>query len=714
MDETQIDIRSIIGLLHRRIKLIIITFLLVVGAAALYAFSLTPTFTASSLILVDTRATELLDPNSPLGNASGDNARIDSEVEILKSDNILLSVIKKQNLITDPEFGAKLSWRDNFMAFFRIKNTQKPTGEQALQSILNNLKKAVSVKRKGLTYLISVSATSISPQSSANMANALAGAYIEAQVQAKVENILSARDVLQSRMNAANATIIKAEQSFDGFITNNIDSITARTGRIDIAQMRQELENILSIREKNIANIDYVAQNISLKNWVQVSKNLQDEALNELQRQRDQLSSDLNKAAQGSQLAIDLRSELAKIDDNLEKVANNGLSVLRQSIASDQTKASQLRQQIRTSVVNSNLPADILTQIYSLQQNAQIARTQYQTLLTRIHELEVQAQTQIAYSRVVSQALPPSNPSYPNKRLILLLAGMSALGLGIGLAFLYENYVGGFSSEEQVENVLHLPVVASIPHVNVPIIDGKKQTQLSAAEFIYSEPLSAYSEAFRRLRLSIDQLIMKKEDKEETDGTVIMVSSAVPGEGKSTVALSLGRTLAQSGQHALIIDCDLRKPSLHRYLDIECSVGLADYLLDSNESDILTQVIVSDKEKPLSAIIGSKRSKIPTDQLSSGAVLARLIKNARKQFKYVILDSPPIIPVIDGLYLADHADIIVMVTRFATTSQGEAKEAVSLLNSVKREETKIIATLNQEEGGIHGYKSKYAGYYGNY
>ena len=713
MDETQIDIRSIIGLLHRRIKLILITFIIVVGTAAVYAFSLTPTFTASSLILVDTKATEILDPSAPISNISGDNARIDSEVEILKSDNILLSVIEKQNLITNPEFGAKLSWRDKFMTFFRIKNTEKPTGEQALQSVLNSLKKAISVKRKGLTYLISVSAASISPQTSAKIANALSNAYIEAQVQSKVENILRARDILQAQMNAANEAIIKAEQSFDDFITNNIDSITAQTGRIDIAQMRQELEKLISNRNKNINNIDNIEQDISLKNWTLVAKNLQDDALAELQRQRDQLSSDLAKASGGSQLAIDLRAELAKIDDDLAKIANDGLSNLKQSIAGDQAKASQLRQQIRSSVLNSNLPADILTQIYSLQQNAQIARNQYQTLLTRINELEAQAQTQVAYSRVVSQALPPSKPSYPNKRLILLLAGISALGLGIGLAFLYENYVGGFSSEEQVENVLHLPVVASIPHVNVPVIDGKKQNHLSPAEFIYSEPLSAYSEAFRRLRLSIDNIKADKKDK-VSGGTVIMVSSAVPGEGKSTIALSLGRTLAQSGQHALIIDCDLRKPSLHRYLDIERSVGIADYLLDSNESDILSQVIVNDKEKPLSAIIGSKRSKIPTDQLSSGAVLARLIKNAKKQFKYVILDSPPIIPIIDGLYLADHADIIIMVTRFATTSQGEAKEAISLLNSVKRENTKIISVFNQEEGGIHGYKGKYAGYYDNY
>ncbi len=718
MQETEIDIRAIINLLRRRIRLILATIIIVVGAAMLYAFSLTPTFTSSTLILVDIDATEILNPMEQTGGISSGNARIDSEVEILKSDNILLSVIDKKNLITDPEFGVKTDWGDNLLSFLRIKDISLPTGDEALNSVMAKLKKAISVKRKGLTYLISLSASSVSPQNAANTANAVADAYIEAQVQSTIENILAARDILQSRMIVANQTIIASEQSFDKFISDNIDNITVKTGRVDIAQMRQELERLLRARQDNVARADAVNQNISLKNWVEVSKDLQDEALQELQRQNDQLNADMSNVSSGSQLQIDLQAELAKIDNSLLNVANNGLSALRQSIAGDQVKASQLRQQIRTLVIESSLPADILTKIYTLQQNAEIARSQYQTLISRIQELEVQAQTQIAYSRVVSEALPPSNPSYPNKKLIFLLSLISSLGLGVGLAFLYENYVGGFSSEDQIENVLHLPVVATIPRIDITKNEGEKTNQLSAADQIGISPLSAYSEGIRRLRFSIDHSLKKKiadqVKDEKVNGSVILVSSAVPNEGKSTIALSLGRTIAQSGRRVLLIDCDLRKPSLHRFLGVKKSVGLADYLQNSDDSSILNEVIVSDKESPLAAIVGSQNSEMPTDQLACSRELAKLISNAKERFEYVILDSPPILPVIDGLYLAEYADVIAMVIRWGATSQKEAKEAISQLNTSKPANSKIMMVLNQEEGGKQGYRYKYSSYYSSY
>ena len=134
MEESEIDLRAIFGLLRRRIKLILVTVVVIVGMALLYAFSLTPTFTSSALLLVNTRAVELLDPTAPSGNLSSDNARVDSEVEIMKSDNILLDVIAQKRLVSSKEFGVKLDWRDQLMSYLRIKDAKLPSGEAALQS----------------------------------------------------------------------------------------------------------------------------------------------------------------------------------------------------------------------------------------------------------------------------------------------------------------------------------------------------------------------------------------------------------------------------------------------------------------------------------------------------------------------------------------------------------------------------------------------------
>lgn len=713
MDDTEINIRAILELLQRRAKLILVTVLVVVTSALLYAFSLVPTYNSSALVLVDTRATLLLDPTSAINSGSSDNARVDSEVEIMRSDNVLLDVIALQDLVSHEEFGVKLGWRDQVLSFFRIEDAVLPTGTDALQSVLSKLRNAVSIERKGLTYLISVSATSESPAFAATLANSITEAYIDAQVRSKVENTLTARNILQARITEASAEIVAAEGSFDRFIYNNVDAISLATGRVDIGEMQSELNRLSDARDNILVTTGIVSENISLKNWVAVAQSLQDEAMQELNRQRVALRTSLSALADGSQASIDLRTELSNINSELLKSAERGLSALRQSVVNDQARESDLRQTIRASVVSSNLPADLLAKIFQLQQNGEIARNQYQTLIVRVRELEAQAQTQIADSRLVSAALPPAGPSFPNKKLILALAGIASLGLGIGLALLYENFLGGFTSEGQIQNVLKTRVIASVPHISLPQIEGKNPDSVSAAELMLLSPLSPYAESIRRIRAAIDTSLRRKENRPQ-QGTVIMISSSVPSEGKSTISLSLGRSYALSGKKTVLIDCDLRKPSLHKYLNVNRTSGLAEYLANPEKIELLQKTSVIDTETTLSIIVGSKRSDMPTDHFSAGSSLETLINSAKKQFDYIILDTPPIIPVVDGLYLAEYADIVAMVVRWASTSQGEAKETVTSLTQVLRPGTEIITIMNQQENNPRGYRYKYSGYYGAY
>lgn len=243
MDETEIDLRSIFGLLRRQIRLILISVIAVVAIAGFIAYSLTPVYSTSALIMVDPSRKNLLQPDLPLASSASDNARIDSEVEILRSDNILLKVIEAENLTSDANLGVSLSLRERILALLRIAEPTPPTGEEALNQALNNLRDAIAIQRRGLTYLISVQARSTDPAQAAHLANAVARAYIDDQLASKVSSTLASRDILQARIIQARNAIVQSEGSYDSFIDANIARITTDTGRTDIAQISSRLSN---------------------------------------------------------------------------------------------------------------------------------------------------------------------------------------------------------------------------------------------------------------------------------------------------------------------------------------------------------------------------------------------------------------------------------------------------------------------------------------
>ena len=712
MDGDAIDLRNIVDLLKRRLWLIVLVAVLALAAAGLALVTLKPVYTATALVLVDPSKKNLLDPDAQLTGSSSDSLRVDSEVELVKSEATLLAVADELDLVNDPEFGLRLGIRDTLMAFFRIAEPKLPTGEEALSAVIDKLRDAVTVQRRGLTFLIAVYARSGRPHFAADIANSLTKYYIQQQLEAKVASTLASRDIIEARIANANAMVAQTEGAFDGFLDLNLSRISDLTGRTDLEQMRSEIDTIIASRAQSSAAADLAEQSLARRDWSAVADSLKDEAVADLERQRVALLDKLADAAEGSPSAIDLRSSLQGVESQLGEAASAAVSSLRQEVASSQSRVSELRGQLRNSVLSSNLPADILTTIYSLQQTAEIARSQYQALLTRRQDLDTQAFLQVADSRVASEATAPSKPSFPNPRLILILAGLAGLGLGVGLAFLVENFVGGFTSESQAESILRVPAMAAVPRQRPLKVNGGEA--LTVADSLVLAPLSIYSESIRRVRVGVDQAVRKRRDPKSTEeraGMVLAVSSAAPGEGKTTLALSLSRAYALAGMSTLLIDCDLRKPSVHRQLGMKASDGLLEYLAGSSDTVELKSIMTVDVGSGAQIVLGSRRSDIATDQLVAGKTFARLVAAAKKNFDIVVLDTPPVGPVVDGLYLAGMADAIVFVVKWSSTPQQEVKAAVASLGSAKADGVPILAVLNQQTINVAAYRGKYAGYY---
>lgn len=705
MDEGEIDIRGILKLLRRRIRMIGAVLGVVLAIAILALVAITPVYTASTLIFVDPSRKNLMEAEASTASSS-DSARVDSEVEILRSDAVLLAVIQAQNLLADPEFGPRLGLMSQVLAFFRLADANPPSGLEALQATLTKLRSATSIQRRGLTYLLTASVSSVNPSRAAEIANAIGDAYIREQLQSKVEGVMASQQVLSSRLNQASQLLVGSEQAFDEFIAGAIERMAGTAGEGQMAQLQAELERMTAERNRLQSSSQLLQASLAERDWDGLVAALQSDAVTALENQRQQVLSRLQDADAASPVSVDLRAELDRIQTEMETQAQATLANLQSSLPTLESDAASLRQQLRTSLMSSDLPVDVLTRLYELQQSAELARAQYQTLLSRNSDLQVQADLQIADSRIVSPAMPPNGASFPNSRLMLVLAGLAGLGLGVGLAFLYENYLGGFTTEEQVASVMKLPVLGEIPRFKQALPEGAT----SVADLMSRAPLSVFSESVRRIRSGLDQALRRRTaDPEQKLSRTIMVTSTAPNEGKSTISLALARAYALSGKRTLLIDCDMRKPSIHRHLDVQQEHGLLE-LLRGHAKDPNTLLHLEDATG-LSYILGSRAADIPTDQLILGDEFRRLMQAARASFEVIIIDTPPVGPVVDAVHIAEYADAVLFVMRWSSTSQTEAKAAVARLGEGLSGEAPIMAVLNQQEGHGAGYYRRYSGYY---
>ncbi|WP_181705735.1 GumC family protein [Chthonobacter rhizosphaerae] len=707
----EVDIRLLLGTVRRQSRLILATLALVMALAALFVFTQVPVYTSTALVFVDPRVKNILDPELQT-NMSADVGRVESEVEILRSDSTLLAVLSDLTLMTDPEFAPKLGLRDQVLVVLGLSDRASlQDGERAVQKVLDSLRESFVVSRLGRTYLISVQASSISPAKAAQLANTAARVYIQQQIDAKVANALGARDALNRRLSRASGEIDAIEEKIDGFVTTNLEAIASESNRADLVALRMQLEAAKSqgIRAGSLSSV--LGRYQEQKDWEAIARELSSEAVKSLEQQRSALVRSLQAAGTDTPQAFDLQGQLARIETDLGKQVSEEIEKLRLQSQVAQEQENKLRDQLRETVLANNLPTEMVSDLYRLQKEADVTRGLYQDLLQRMRDAEAQADLQLPDSRIVSVATAPTRPSAPKIQLILSGAFLAALGLGVGLAFVYENFVGGFTSEDQLEAVSGVPAISTVPLLNV----GAKgdETRPEIAFELVRRPLSAYSESIRRTRLAVE--LMTRAGDADPSGRgkaiLVMVVSAVPAEGKTTTAVALARAFAITGRRTALIDCDLRRPAVAAAVGVEPSTSLIDFLSQAVDTLNFRDFVTVDEATGMQMILGSRPNRVPTDSLIESGRFKRLINLVRDRFDVVVLDTPPVLPVVDSQYLASYADLAVLVVRYASTSQREVRAAVSDLRAAGGDQLVIGAVLNQTEGGATGYRGKYQGYY---
>lgn len=717
MQSDILDFPATLSACKRRRWLIVLTTLAVASTTLIYLLAIDPAYRATTLLQLSPN-----DPSIVIGqpNVTAEHeilsTRTDGEVAILRSEATALAVIKAADLASSPDYAPKLGWleriglalgtnldNNSLRRLVGLAPKAEPTGQELAYGMIKQLQKSVQVRRYGPSYLIEITATSKDPARAADIANTYARAYLERQVEFKIATLLDTGGVLRRQIVSARNQLTQSDAAVTQFIDTNLAQLELESGRQDISELRALLKSMGDQRGALSARLIKGENAVSSNDLQTVAQALGDAALDELTRQRNEIRDRFASVTEGSLEAQELSDRLAALDKERTQTAARGLEELRRAKADLEKHEAQIRDELRAIILGADISSERMTDLFNLQQTAENARKLYQMLMMREQELRTQENLQIADVRIVAEALPPSQPSYPNKRLVLLIAIIGGVGLGVALALMKEFYFGGIVSRGQLESILHVRVAAVIPKVSIPA------SGVVADHIVLPAP-SQYSESFQKLRAAIDldgNLGLKGNGKDSPHkGKVILLTSALASEGKTAASIALARSYAQSGMKTLLIESDLRRSQIGKMLGVERKSGLFDFLA-SNEINGISQLAPSiDALSPLAVLAVGERQSGSTGDLINSAAFRILLERATEAFDVVILDTPPLLPLVDTRYAARLVDVVILVVRFGLAKQAEVREAAALLRESVCPETRFLSIFSHMEHGCYSY-----GYY---
>ncbi len=690
--------------LRRNAKLIVATTLIGAVIAIATVLSITPQYRATVAILVDSRQTKLLEDAEVVGRPGTDNAAIESEVELLQSDALVRKVAERLDLRSDDEFGAPDGFVARLKALILLPVRLVMGSREAadpLQAVTNRLQMATGARRRGLTYVIELRAWSRDADKAARIANTFAELYLEDQIAAKSDVTRRASAWLNTRVDEMRGRLAVSEKALEtykaeaglfdpggenlsdrqiGQLTDQL--VDARAKAAAAYSKYEQLKQVTPERLRSAAASQDVLQSSVVSN---LRGQYADAARQQAERQ----------ARYGPQHPLVTNGRAQVVD--LERQITAEIARIVTSAKSEYEIAKARQDSLEASLDELKEKAALFNQagvrLRELDRDVQANRELFQSFLTRAKQTS-ELSMQVADSRIVAPARMPSAASYPRKSLVIGLGLFGSLGLGIALALGRDAFGRGFRRPVELEREFGLQPLASIPRVlssrdgaqgrglggfnlrgfkgggTSRKLDAGGPSDIAAllGDVVLDQPESAFSESIRTLYLGL-----KRQSIDRHIG-VVLVTSALPGEGKSTVALNLARTAAQAGDNVLLVDGDLRRPALAKALNLPGDIGLADLL--AGHSDLKTAV----KHEPrtnLYAIAGHQGvSGANALALLSSLRMKRLIDHAREVFDLVVVDGSPLLPVADARLLLEQSDGAVMVVASERTSRDAVSAAL--------------------------------------
>jgi polysaccharide biosynthesis transport protein len=675
---------DLLRVIRVRKKIIIGTAAAVVALVTIIVMQMTPLYSGTAVVMLDQRKNNVEDVGAVLSGLPSDQAAVQNQVQILTSQELIGRVVDKLKLTEDPEFNplrgglAAIFGLLNPLNWFSASETQEAvTGESperiaAIHKMLDRL----TVSPIGLSTAIKVSFQSESAGKAARITNAIANAYVEDQLEAKFEATRKATTWLSSRISELSKQAQAADAAVQQFKADNNITTTAN-GMTVVDQQIGDLNNQLitartelAEKQTNYGRLAALARAGQAENASQVVSSPLIAALrgqeSTLTRQMADMSS---KYGDRHPKILDMKAQKADLDAKIrEEIQRIVLSVKSDAEAS-QARVSSLQGSLRQLESQGAGQNQTSVKLTALQSSATSARAMYEAFLGRLNQTQNQEGIQAPDARIITNAEVPSAASYPKKGLAIGIAIPAGLILGLMLAFVVERLDSGFRTSAQVEGLLGLPVLTTVPE-----LIGPNKEPVNAADIAVEKPMSSFAEALRGLQLGLTLSDVDKPPK------VILVTSSVPGEGKSTISLSLARVASRSGMKVAIIDGDLRRPNLMKLLgETGIERGLLEALIEKRP---IEQYLSKDPRSDAMVLPCLKPPANPAEILTSQA-LKDIVAALRDRFDMVVIDSAPILPVNDTRILSRIVDSVLFVVKWESTPREAAVNAIRSLMDVK-------------------------------
>lgn len=739
-DDLEIDIRDWLGRLWRGKWILAVCVLFASAIGFLQASQYEPRFLAAAKVMFEAPGTEIID----LGGGTIAPVKQDGlqdQIEVIRSTNLANRVVDQLNLTADPQFNPRLrpqekTWIDQLKAQVvlpgwatdELRNlgllppppppAPEPSApdQSAIDKriVVANVLDNLSTQPISNSRVLSIGFQAAHPDTAARVANAFAEQYIVDQLNARLEASRAATDWLSGRVDELRERVQNAEEAIEK-ARAQLSFEAGQSLQITKEQL-QALNATLSVarNDTRAAEAAYKRLSQALGNEADYGSVPEFRAAEPISANRARRADLLSERSVLLESVNEKHPAITRIDRMLAETsramrteAQHVVDAAKMRWVSLQEEEKEIEADVRALENLALEQSQDEVMIRQLEREAEASRALYENFLARLQETSEQQRLEEPNARILTRAETPLMPLSDRKNRTMMIAVAAGLLMGIGAIFLLEKLNNTLRTPLQLEQITGETVLGTIPTV------GAKMRRKSVLKRFRDKPKSSLAEAVRSLRTSI---LFSNLD---SPPRVVMFTSSVPREGKSTTAMLVAQTSRQMGKSAIIVDCDLRLPALEDLLDArDTAPGLLSALEGTAEID---EAIYKDDETGLHVLMTRKsepRLRINAADVLSSERFKLLLEKLKERYDLVILDSPPTLAVADPRILSSYVDGVVYVVRWDNTPKGAVEEGLKELQSVKAPIIGTVLSLvnenkvsNYSYQGYSYYRAKYRNYY---